>query len=805
LTLGIPGENPGTVAVRKYAGSSAEAALEAREWLDAGSDLLRQAGVTRQFQGKPMLSPKQGDALLKAVHGEGPVPPGFQPVVTDLQDKMAQVTADMLTFDPKMSEKLLEGVYFPRIWRQPKATRTGLARMGAQPFYLKKRTPLTYTEMRAEGWSPKSWNPYDLLAERYMAAADYQQGVILKQRLQKTDMVAPRHEAPEGWRVPKVGPAFEGRPYVDEAGKARMTPATAVPNRIADVLESEFGLRPELRIGGKDVVRILSTASQGAKRIKLLASLFQHLDFAFRTAGEAVTPNAILTGGTINFPAYLAKAFRGQFSEVARRELRQHWLSNEPILKGTKISPRMLVQEGVNIGPDTTMLRRSIRSFLDDAMKDTPVTELDRVRERIDAVNRFFEKGLFENIYPLSMEFAARNHIVPVLKQLHPKWSDRQIAAQAARDINVMYSNLPVWQSVFQQPAMREITRQLIFSTNESESWIRGALMTVKGPSKRVWLEHWAGLFIFMSALANIIHFATTGKPLPVDRYNPVTRQESGIPVGYNYRFLAPDIPLKDENGENLTVDLMGQADTLLHWLLDPAGALQARENVLPRAAMTQITGRAYGGTPLRGPEERAIQAGYDVLLPIGMGAVAQAARQVIPGAGGVVPVSERRIGPSGQLVQATGVNLRSTRRDIELLTKYDRLADTLVPANLKNAWAEYKAVPSVDRATWLKTSPYRFTLTAFEDRVARAREDFRRKNPLLDAYLVELGRVSKPLTLAGQEALRKRRGQLPQSALPRVPTAPSPVGQQGQPAPRQQVPVGSGPPNGGWVPVGAR
>ena len=398
-------------------------------------------------------------------------------------------------------------------------------------------------------------------------------------------------------------------------------------------------------------------------------------------------------------------------------------------------------------------------------MGEAATKPVGKAVDRLGAANRFFTTGLFENVYPLSMEWAAKNHVVPVLKATHPEWTSREIAAQAAKDINVLYSNLGVWQSVFAQPAMRELTRNLFFSTNETESWIRSAVSTVHGPSKRLWMEHWAGLGIFLAGLASVIHFATTRKPLPVDRFNPVVKDDRGLlPINYNPKFLAPDIPIKDANGDNLTVDLVGQADTIFRFALDPLAALQARENVLLRAITTQATGKPFGGGRLEGAKERGIQAAYELAAPIGLGAVLQAVRQKVPAAEDIIPPSERRIGAAGQAIQATGINLRSVRRDVELLNQYNELKEKLLPATLKDAWEKYQDIPGRDRAAYLKSAQGRgraSSIRLFERRLDRERRRFRRQNPLLDSYMVEIGRVSEPVTQEGRNALRLRRRNL--------------------------------------------
>ena len=598
-----------------------------------------------------------------------------------------------------------------------------------------------------------------MLALRRVAGTDYRDGLVMVERLKKMGRALPLDEVPlsekANWRVPEVGPAFEGRPFPTKEGAAAMTQPVAVPNAVASVLEGMFGKRPSLEIAGKDIVPIVGKVSQMAKRAKLMASLFQHLDFTTRVGAEALSPSAILNGTTMNFPQFLARGAKGQLSETTRAATRQRLLSDAPILKNSDISMRMLVEEGLEVGGDTTVLRRTIRSFLDDVGKEAPRSLGGRVVDRMGGVNRFFEKGLFENMYPLASEWAVKNHIVPVLKATHPDWTSRQIAGQAAKDANTMFSNLGAWQTIFAQPAMKELTRTLIFSTNESESWIRATLATVRGPSKRLWLEHWAGLGILLAGLANLIHMSTTGEPLPAERYKPVAKSSYGpLPMNYNRKFLAPDIPLKDKNGENINLDLVGQADTVFQFALDPVSAVASRENVVPRAIVSQVKGETFGRQQLKSPQQRAVALATELAAPIGAGEVLQADRERIGPLKRLLPRSEVKLGEPGHLLQGVGLNLRSPRTDLELHRQYeDGIAPSLEGRD-REIWQKYKKVPSTLRDDWLRLQPYgaKSSVVRLLKREVAYRKKLRLANPMLDMLLVERG--LNPLTPEGKRRL---------------------------------------------------
>jgi hypothetical protein len=152
--------------------------------------------------------------------------------------------------------------------------------------------------------------------------------------------------------------------------------------------------------------------------------------------------------------------------------------------------------------------------------------------------------------------------------------------------------------------------------------------------------------------MANIINYAATGEMLDPGQYSPVKGDKySPIGVGYNSGFMAPEVPfLNGRNNMPVSVDLMGQLDTVFR-LLDPQGFIEARENVLPRAALSQLEGEDFFGRPLKGPKERIGQAASDIFEPIGA--------SQIRGALNIGPDNEGRIGDTGQAIQATGFNLR--------------------------------------------------------------------------------------------------------------------------------------------------
>jgi hypothetical protein len=375
-------------------------------------------------------------------------------------------------------------------------------------------------------------------------------------------------------------------------------------------------------------------------------------------------------------PGYYLRVFAHPFSATAKKTLKDRILDDTPLYKDFPVTNRMLVEEGAVIGEDATLVRRAamdIFETLEKALLDEPVGLLGRSTEipraRLRNLREFWESSLFDVTYVESQLFALENVIIPLLRRKYPKWTPRQIAAQAADEVNVLYSTLANWQTAFQGKGLKYISRQAIFSTNESESWIRAMFRTVKGPSKGLYIRRWIGLFIFGAAFGNLINMYSTrneegalipgwiGRPMDAIAYLPVTMDQPNtwLPggFGYNSRFMAPQLPWRGRNGQPIYLDIMGQFDTPLRWILESTAAV-ARLNIIPGEIIRQIKGEGFYGEEYGSGLDRLKHAGVALGMPIGLGNVLQAAGVHI------VPEVEGRIGGTGQLFQGlTGINVR--------------------------------------------------------------------------------------------------------------------------------------------------
>lgn len=687
----IPGEDAGRAALRLWDGTRNRMATETIAWWRKGNKSLKGLNVGKADGQNQRLTEEDSLELFKALHGEGKVPAKLQPVYDELKTFLDQEAADMLAFDPTFSRVLMAHPdYFPRGWRPP--TEAMRLKLGAKPGFLKPRVDATFTEMVEAGWVPISWNPFDMAALRRMAGTEYREGQILISRLKTFNKAIAEHDAPrEGWRVPKVGPAFEGKPYVGTDGKAYMTPKVSVPNNVADILESIYGVKIEFRVAGVDIWKGISTFGSVTKRAKLFMSLFQHVDFLTRDFIVAFTPEGIRHGLPLKFPALAARVSWSAVSPTSRANLEARILSGEPLYVDSDITLKMVADKGWKLGQDELLIRRDVREQLENIVREAQeeglkvrwfqragqeiVKATDPVTRRLATVARFFEAGLFEGVYRESQAYALEHVIIPRLKRFHPDWTSEQIAGSAAEEVNKQYSTLAVWQSVLQQPAAREMARTFFFSWNESEAWIRQATSTVSGKNARYWREYQIATFIALAVAANVINMISEGEPLPPDRYVPFALGSpySSMPWGlaYNDKFMSPRLPWNGRNGQPIYLDIVGQADTWMRWMLDPAGALTARVNVLPRAVINQVQGRDFWGRELKDWGDRVKQAVIDLFAPIGAGNLLEVARLQWPDVG-FIPEAEGRIGIVGSLIQATGLNVRSIKTR-DMLDKFAR------------------------------------------------------------------------------------------------------------------------------------
>ena len=663
-------------------------------------------GVMRRGQLVPRTEdiPKL-DALYNALHnpskvasGEVKVPQGYEAIYRELRDITDWEQAARLDFDPNMA---MVQDYFYRGWKPPEGAVVGVTQgrpLVKTPAFKKLRVAATYQELRDAGFEPLFWNPYQQWGLSRMQGTKYREQMELVAHLKGMgDDFARPHAGgpiPEGWRVPEVGPAFEGKPFATTDAAtgepvAMFTRRWIVPDRVANTLENIYGKRPSIGkviIGGRtlDPLAVIDWLTFVPKRAKLMFSFFQQVDFLERAGAGSWSRmvDALQAGRPVEavkalaqYPKTVSTVIRVNFSPGFRQTLARQLDSTEPLISGRPgVHLKGISEAGLSTFDPAMFRWEEMDKVARVVAQETGILGKGfRLAHAVGDLESAMRRGLFEGVYPAAMITDIRNNIAPMAARMNPKMNAAQLNGTIARIVNIKYSSIPASQSVLQNRVLRETLRRVFFSIGESEGLLRQAAGAIRGPNAAFWRKHWLGTYLFVIATASAIHFASTGKPLPKERYSPVSKDKWGpLPFGYNTRFASPTIPLKGRGGAELTLDVVGQMDTALR-ILNPGSFITARESVPIRALVNQLSGTDFYKTPIDdvgpgGVVSRTAQLLQDLFSPIGAGGLAsEAARRTIPGAEKVISEGETRLGTAGLGIQATGLNLRAATREMRL------------------------------------------------------------------------------------------------------------------------------------------
>ena len=759
-----PGSLSGDDAAAMWFGARGVAHLKLRTWWDNGNKILSNIKLNGEnltkFKGRYIITKEMGRPILRALYDgqglKGPAPEGFEDIWAKLGQLRDEEQAAYLAFDPDLTDQFMFNPdYFPRIWkRMNKATgefesyadivaRYADVDINEIPSYLRPRSKASFDEMIEEGFEPVSWNPVDLMAVRRKMGVEHRETMILVDRLKKNQIakeIGMKAQPEEGYRVPKVGPAFEGykvqNKYLASADVGRYQ----VPNKIADVLESIYGEQTKLPFWkSDDIMPAIRLASSVPKRALLTLTGFQHIDMLFRGWAAAFSPTALKSGKTWKAAPFTLRVlassfFSGDAIGLGRKAARRRSLDETAMFDDFNISRKMIADAGWNIQGDVSVIKREALDALKDIERGIKPGVPRIVLDRLGNTMRWWESGLFEGVYRESQMFMLDNFIVPKLRKKFPTATPWQIARRAADEVNILSSSVGDWQSIFKSPAMKDISRTALFSSNEAESWVGAVSRTLPGikiggrqlkdnyDAKGLYGEYWVGYLTFLAALGNAINYSVTGEFLPWDAYSPieVARDSDGnVPfrVGYNSRFMSPQIGTGRE-GQPIYLDIVGQADTPFAFLLNPKQALTARFSPFISAFRPFVTKETYFGEPLEGIGEQSLHAVMQ-FLPIGASNAAQLGREHGPlqeQLSQFIPEAESGLGTSGYLIQSGGFNVRK-ERTADLLNEL---------ANLEG----FESVPKEwnDPSTWIANpTPYEQLLENYgpsDKRRAWDRED---------------------------------------------------------------------------------
>ena len=714
----------------------ANAERQARIVVNEGNDELLAANLGGKSRGtvvpRNQTDIDRFDNLLEALNepsrvrsGELTVEPALRKIYDDLRADTDFEQAARIDFDPEMATV---DDYFYRGWKPPEmvvnAKKDATGKLVTPPDFTLPRVDASYREMRNAGFEPLFWNPYEQARLARMQGVKYRQQMELVEALKELDddIIRPKLDSTNetGFRVPEIGPAFEGKPFAltpvsaqvkDVSGGGSAVQGTMltelkarrwiVRNDVANLLETMYGKKPSLgtlswKVGTRtrnkafetDILKVIDWLVFIPKRIGLFGTFFQQLDFLTR-AGFGSFGNAVdlLARGKpikaaqaiIKYPQIAAEILAANVSATRRRTIMEAFDSTKPLIEGRNVSLKSISDEGLSVR-DVTIFPEDMDVILREAAQDRSIVDPRRAGRAIAGVERAMRAGLFQGVYPAAVKADVENNIAPQMARLYgDELTDAQLSARIAKAANIKYSTIPASQSALQNRFIRETTKRGLFSVAELEGLLRQATNTIKGPGRKYWAANWLGGYIFLMVVANIIHTASTGKILPRERYSPVSKGGYGpLPIGYNTRFAAPTVPGIARGGLPVTLDIVGQMDTAFR-VLDPKGFVGSRFSIPVRAAVNQWSGEDFFERPINdvgpgGVISRTTALLLDMFSPFGAGPAAEeVAREFVPGADVVIPRGESRLGLRGLGIQALGINLRSMNNDelIEALNDF--------------------------------------------------------------------------------------------------------------------------------------
>jgi hypothetical protein len=734
---------------REWDGARSVANQEVRAFLDEANDILGEANKaykgtvfnSKYIQGQYVIPRELGEPLLKALHGEGPIPEGYEKFIAHIKKLQQQEQSSYLAFDPGLEDVFASHPnYFPRIWKRKnldtgeyesfydiknnhpgntakKYDKSKLSEMEI-PEHLRPRADDTFTTLLKKGWEPESWNPATLMANRRINGIEHREQILLVQKLKKSGEALPSDfpDIPQGWRVPQVGPAFEGYRMPGKWGNTVDLSEWYVSPDTAALLEGVWGKthRIPISIMGKEInlVDILKLPATTLKRSILLFSGFQHADmltrgyssgFSYRGATSGILhgekgkfwnsglyknlplTSRILTG--ISYTGDLSRKTGVNFINAGRRATRERAIDATPFYddfvgknpytgEDEYLSMKLINEMGWQSDGDLSIIGKSAQQFIEEFTNEfskysdeVGIPEAELIFDRMKGAAKFWETGLFEVAYREVQMHMLETMIVPNMMRKYPKDTPRVIAQRAADEVNILSSSLGPWQSWFKSPEARSWAQIGFFSSNEFESMMRAVGKAVKGDAKGLYREYWAGWLTFVGATANIINQSVTGEWLGADAYSPINiRHDDGATIpykpAYNSEWLSPVIG-HGRNGQEIHWDIVGQMDTPFTFMSDPIGALVNRLGPLPGLIKPFAKEETFYGEPL---ETGGDQIMYALMsnLPMGARNFIQSQRDNSELIAKLFPEEESGLGGLGESIQTAGLNVRrTTTRDL--------------------------------------------------------------------------------------------------------------------------------------------
>ncbi|KKM15264.1 hypothetical protein LCGC14_1697810, partial [marine sediment metagenome] len=518
LDAAIKGEPPDQALMRRHQGViDARASQLAVEVTENNKELVR-IGLGQHFRGSVVAKTEGSfDELNSLLHnpgavakGERTVPDNLRPIYDKLRAQTDWEQAARVDFDP--GQALVED-YFFRGWKPPEGMFTGTPQrgsLGRNPAFKLPRVDATYDEMFEAGFRPMFENPAEQARHSQRMGMRYREQTRLIEKMRVAELALPVKGGPipEGWRVPEVGPAFQGKPYADGT-RVGFTRQWAVTDSMATRLENIYGKMPRLGKGeilGKtvDFQKTVDFLTFVPKRAKLVGSVFQHLDFLSRSHFGAWTGfvDALRRGQPIDAVTHLAKwpksavdIVHSTFSPGARARLAKLGVDPTPLWKNRKISNLMLREEGLSLRDPT--LGIDLDDVIRQVKQEPKIVKLGKAPIRaLDALERQWRQGLFQGTYPAAILSDVKNNIGPMLLRQHPEATDRQLAGMISKAANKLYSVIPESQSVIQNKQARWFLTRFLFSLGENEGLLRSFTGAIAGENAALFRTRLVGTYL---------------------------------------------------------------------------------------------------------------------------------------------------------------------------------------------------------------------------------------------------------------------------------------------------------------------
>jgi hypothetical protein len=736
-------DDKGIDIVAQWWGHLNSEALDTQEWINKSREIMERAGIGHKSGNNNwFVSREESEELMKIIFANEntlkkiKIPEKYQELYDHLMIMRDKEQSDYLQFNPKLEDMFNEHVnYFPQIWKAPEGQGfvkhpTNGKWLTHKPEHFLPRIDTPFEEKLEMGWDLVSWNPFDLMAIRRMRGIEHRHSALMIDRL-KRHGIAKDLETAAKWNdskptikqrlsrdeqtiefvKPNFGPAWDGRTMVNPLDNSEVVESGIyLPRKVAQTIEgitqlTDDSLKIDTKMGTIDVGHAIGKFASVSKRTIIQFSLFQHNDMLNRGLSAGMSPTHLTSSGKkIWNPLYqnasfagrlvMSQLWAGDWKGLGRAATRKRLLSDVPLYDDFDISFKDLVKAGLQINGDTSVISRSHLEQIkeiENSISKNEYKKFPQLKDRLIGAAKWWETGLFDGVYRETQLFIAEKQVIPQLRKRYPNESKEFIARKAADTINTLTSSLAPWQSMAKNPQSKALTRALFFSTNELESWAQAGWNTIRGDQKGIYAQYWIGMYMYLASLGNVMNFLSTGSLMPLHAYSPITMKNKDgawveqFPVTYNPRFLSPIIGFAGRNGAPLYADIVGQADTVFHYVTGGITSLGDRTSPFVSFFKPYVTGKTFYGEELDSFIDKTKYAALSV-LPMGSWQAIDKFREEIPFFEKHFPQSETGLNDAGRMIQGiTGMNIRKASYD-DLLSEAANIAGyEKVPITWKN------------------------------------------------------------------------------------------------------------------------